>query len=677
MTAEQPHSSAESAPRRLFVYDGGFATRRIRRILALAGWQVTTGRPGRDDWIGVWGHGPTAWRGEAVARRTGARILRVEDALLRSLRTGRDGEAPTGLLLDRLGVHYDSGQPSELEETLANAPLDDTALLERARAAMARMRKSEISKYNTFDTDLDPPEPGYVLVVDQTVGDASIRGAGAKPERFREMLALAQIEHPGARILICSLPETCAGHRRGHFGPGEASEQVALLTAPHSPWRLLEGAVAVYTVSSQFGFEAILAGHRPRVFGQPFYAGWGLTEDEAPPARRQRRLTRSQLFAAAMILHPTWYDPWRDRLCELEDVLDGFDARLRAFREDRHGYVATGMRLWKRGHLRRFYGSEGKLTFGLPPGGTVLTAMKEGCPILGWAGRIDPQVELGAAAANVPLLRVEDGFLHSRGLGTKLVPPISLVRDDLGIYYDPSRESRLERLIAASTDLPDGAIRRAERLQVALTRAALTKYTTGTGTLPDLPKGRRILVPGQVEDDESIRLGCGEIRSNSALLEAVRAANPDAVLIYKPHPDVDAGLRAGALPEDSDLADLTLRRTDPAALIAAVDEVWTLTSLLGFEALLRGRSVTCLGAPFYAGWGLTTDLGPVPERRRARPSLAGLIHAALIDYPRYLDPVTGLPCPVEVAVERLAAGISPRANPLFSKIQGLFASHRT
>jgi hypothetical protein len=79
-----------------------------------------------------------------------------------------------------------------------------------------------------------------------------------------------------------------------------------------------------------------------------------------------------------------------------------------------------------------------------------------------------------------------------------------------------------------------------------------------------------------------------------------------------------------------------------------------MTSGLGFEALIRGVPVTTLGAPFYAGWGLTTDLGEVPPRRRARPSLPALVHATLVAYPRYHDPVTGLPCPVEVAVERLA-----------------------
>ena len=149
------------------------------------------------------------------------------------------------------------------------------------------------------------------------------------------------------------------------------------------------------------------------------------------------------------------------------------------------------------------------------------------------------------------------------------------------------------------------------------------------------------------------------------------------MIIYKPHPDVEAGLRRGTVKAEG-LADLVASGADPAALLEQVDEVWTMTSLLGFEALLRGRAVTVLGAPFYAGWGLTTDLGEIPQRRSARPALAGLVHAALIDYPRYLDPVTGLPCPVEVAVERLSSGQIPHpglANRTLSKLQGLFATY--
>lgn len=112
-------------------------------------------------------------------------------------------------------------------------------------------------------------------------------------------------------------------------------------------------------------------------------------------------------------------------------------------------------------------------------------------------------------------------------------------------------------------------------------------------------------MPGQVEDDASIRLGAGAERTNLALLARVRAENPDAVLIYKPHPDVEAGLRPGLIAESrlAGLADVVARNTGADALMAQVDEVWTMTSTLGFEALLRGLPVTTLGAPFYAGWG--------------------------------------------------------------------------
>ena len=84
-----------------------------------------------------------------------------------------------------------------------------------------------------------------------------------------------------------------------------------------------------------------------------------------------------------------------------------------------------------------------------------------------------------------------------------------------------------------------------------------------------------------------------------------------------------------------------------------------------------------LGVPFYAGWGLTSDRGDVPPRRRAEPTIEGLVHATLIDYPRYFDPVSRLPCPVEVVVDRLISGRLPRAglaNRALSKLQGVFAS---
>ncbi len=669
-TPERPLS------RRAFHYNAGFLTnKRVRRILTLAGYDLKLGKPTAEDDVIVWGHSPYAPRGEAVAEATGASLVRVEDAFLRSLFPGRSGEPPMGLVIDRQGMYFDASGPSDIETLLATHPLDDTALLNRARDVSARMVAGHLSKYAATDPSLPAPErAGYVLLIDQTCGDASIELGQATPDSFAEALTWAREDHPDAQIIIKTHPETRDGHRPGHFD-GDLPPNVVLDDRPVSLWRMFEGARAVYCVTSGAGFEAILAGHKPVVFGVPFYAGWGLTDDRRPvPARRQRTLTRAQLVAAALILYPTWYDPYRDQLCEVEEVLGALEAQVNAWRQDRGGYVALGMRSWKKGHLRQSFGQHDRFDFEENP----FKAARDGRRVVVWAGRETEDMRDQCRAADRVLLRMEDGFLRSRGLGAELVPPLSLVLDDLGIYYDPTRESRLEHLIAEATALPTPRLDRAEKLIGALRRAGVTKYNLEGAAAPDVPDGAQvILVPGQVEDDASIRLGAGDVNTNEELLRTARRLNPQAFVIYKPHPDVEAGLRPGLLPEEArSLADHIADQTGAEALLAIADRVVTMTSAMGFEALIRGIPVTTLGAPFYAGWGLTSDLGSVPDRRKARPSLAALVHAALITYPRYTDPVTGLPCPVEVALHRLATGEGVPQKPslrALAKLQGWMA----
>ncbi len=664
------------ARRRGYHFNAGFLTNaRVRRILQLSGYDLKLGKPGPEDDVLVWGHSPYAPRGEAVAEATGANLIRVEDAFLRSLHPGRSGEPPLGLVIDRQGMYFDASRPSDLERLLAEHPLDNTALLDRARDAIARLQQGHLTKYAATDIDLAPPAPGYVLLIDQTKGDASIRLGGANASSFGEMLAWAQEDHPGAEIVIKTHPETRDGHRGGHFAPDQLPPNVTLIDSAISPWLLFEGARAVYTVTSQLGFEAILAGHKPVTFGLPFYAGWGLTDDRRPPpSRRHRVLTRAQLAAAALILYPTWYDPYRDQLGRLEDVLGTLEAQARAWREDRHGYVALGMRSWKKGHLKAIFGP--KLRFA----DTLAAQPQPDSPAMVWAGQETDDLRAQAADQGRALYRIEDGLLRSRGLGADLIPPLSLMRDGRGIYYDATRESDLDRLIADCATWAKPRLLRAEKLIDRLTADGVTKYNlTHPVALPDLPKDRPIiLVPGQVEDDASIRFGACDIRRNDELLRTARRLHPDGYVIYKPHPDVIAGLRDGAVAPEvlAELADLVVERGDPAQLLKHVDRVVTITSGLGFEALLRGVDVTTLGAPFYAGWGLTKDLGAPPPWRKARPSLAALVHAALIAYPRYHDPKTDLPCPVELAVERLVTGEGLAPKPslrILAKLQGWFA----
>lgn len=241
-------------------------------------------------------------------------------------------------------------------------------------------------------------------------------------------------------------------------------------------------------------------------------------------------------------------------------------------------------------------------------------------------------------APGVRLVHVEDGFLRSVGLGADWVAPLSWVVDGSGMYFDATRPSDLETLLA-TTDWQPELLQRATALRTAIVAAGLTKYNVGAGHW-QRPAGARhvVLVPGQVETDASIRLGSPEVRTNLKLLQRVRSACPDAYLVYKPHPDVVAGLRLRGAKERQTRAfcDELVVHAPMDQMLEQVDEVHVMTSLAGFEALLRGRRVVCHGLPFYAGWGLTQDVLALPRRARGL-SLDALVAGALLLYPRYFS----------------------------------------
>jgi capsular polysaccharide export protein len=280
-----------------------------------------------------------------------------------------------------------------------------------------------------------------------------------------------------------------------------------------------------------------------------------------------------------------------------------------------------------------------------------------------WGTREPPELRALAARRRVPIWRMEDGFLRSVGLGSDLYAPASLVVDPDGIYYDPTRPSALERILAEAT-FTDGELERARRLRERIVREGVSKYNIARGSYAGPGDGRSlVLVIGQVEDDASIQLGCLDVRRNEELLRAARSARPDAHLVYKPHPDVVSGNRQDSLPLAlaRAIADDVVVDASLAECLGAADEVHTMTSLVGFEALLRRLPVSVYGQPFYAGWGLTNDRHPHPRRTR-RLTLDELVAGALVRYPRYVSPVTRRFTTPEAIVEHLVrARMSPPA----------------
>jgi capsular polysaccharide export protein len=604
-----------------------------------------------------WGHKATARKARDFAAKEILPYLALEDGFLRSVNPGCCGEPPLSIVVDDSGIYYDATAPSRLENLLQHGGWETPELLGRARLAIDRIVAGRLSKYNHAPL-LDKPLPGdrkeKILLVDQTFGDCSVTYGMADAGTFKRMLTAALEENPEADIIIKTHPDVVAGKKRGYLcALNHPSPRVHILAEDLNPLSVIEKADRVYVVTSQMGFEALLAGKPVECFGMPFYAGWGLTRDRQNCSRRTRRRTLDELFAAAYILYPRYLNPETGESGTIEKVIDHLRLQQSAHRADAGRLVCTGFRWWKRPYIRRALSAPGnKVIFSDNPR-DLARAEK----VVVWGAGDRSKMVAEAERRAIPVHRMEDGFLRSVGLGSNLVRPLSLVVDTQGIYFDPTRPSDLETLLR-ETDFTEELRSRGEVLRRRILRGRLSKYNVGSDVplvLAAAPGQRTLLVPGQVEDDASIRLGCIDIRTNLGLLAEVRRQNPDAFIIYKPHPDVLAGNRKGDIPPDVARRHCDLVVTDRAmpACLAVVDEVHTMTSLTGFEALLQGRKVVTYGLPFYAGWGLTQDRHSAPRRGRSL-ALDELVAAALILYPRYVDWKRGCLISPETALDRLA-----------------------
>lgn len=366
-------------------------------------------------------------------------------------------------------------------------------------------------------------------------------------------------------------------------------------------------------------------------------------------------------------------DPFRRRPLPLPEAMELLRFWRERERENRRVSACLGIARWKRTQVGALLGRDDGSAPRFAESAEGALRISRGARQRGeaggiavWASREKP----GLRAEGLPVLALEDGFLRSRGLGARFLPGASYCLDGRGAYYDPAQPSDLEMILQRGvTDRR--LLARAKALRAAIVARGIGKYHLG-GEVPPIaaPAGRPVLlVPGQVQDDASVRCGGGAIQSNLALLRAVRAARPEGFILYKPHPDLEAGFRKGriAAAELAAVADQVVPGAPLSGLFPLVDEVHTLTSLSGFEALLRGVPVVTYGRPFYAGWGLTEDRAPEgfpAGRRGVARSLEELVAAALILYPRYIDPVTLLPCPVELILERLEDPKAWKLSPL-------------
>lgn len=623
-----------------------------------------------------WGRKRTGRFASWCHRIFGGELILLEDGFIRSVGLGSDGSPSFSTVEDDIGIYYDATRPSKLENILNTYDFSsDDELLMKSSEAIALIKKHHISKYNdspdiddVFQTKFkmteEQAQDKKVLVIAQTFGDMSLKYGLTEKFGTDEMIQAAVDENPDAVIYLKIHPDVLNGKKKSDIDIGKAKQSCIIIDKNVNPISLLKYFNKVYTKTSQMGFEALLLGKECVCFGMPFYAGWGVTDDRVTCERRQRTLSIDEIFAAAYILYTHYKNPYGNRPSNIIDTIEELAElkKVQRLQENIKGYF-FGFSRWKHALIRPFFNEfkEGNQIFINPFLGrnhldlTLKKGLDKKSRIYIWGRKSFEEVEQYAKEHVLELFRVEDGFIRSVGLGSDLTQPYSQVVDSRGIYFDPTQESDLEYILQNYDFAADhGLLERAKNVRTYLIEKKLSKYNLYDEVTLNLPKDKRIIVlPGQVEDDASMHYGAKGM-NNLTLLKEVQEGCPEAYIIFKPHPDVLAGNRVGHIEEYEALkyCDKIVTEVSLDSVLMYADEVHTMTSLVGFEALMRGIEVYTYGMPFYAGWGLSRDKRTCKRRTRSL-ELDEMVAGVLLLYPRYLDPLSRNLCTIETLLEAL------------------------
>ncbi|WP_338816238.1 capsular polysaccharide biosynthesis protein [Campylobacter lari] len=606
----------------------------------------------KEDVFVGWGRKKSGLKAVELAKKYNARFLLLEDGFLRSLNLGVEKSPSFSIVKDDIGIYYDATTPSKLENIL-NTYEFSTEELEQAKKAIELIKKEKLSKYNNnlcVSKELFSANEERVLIITQVANDASLKFGLADSFSTQDIINDAIKENSNARIYIKIHPDVLSGKKQSDFNAQYLPSKCVIIKENYNPIELLSHFKKVYTKTSGMGFEALMLGRECVCYGMPFYAGWGLTQDKQACKRRLKKRTLEEVFYAAYILYSEYFNPYSNQKGDIFDTIHTLAKYKKIEQANSNTLYFLGFTLWKRWFMKPFFKAKNnKIIFLNSLNELYKAKLNQEDKIFIWGKKYDKA--LLAKDFNNDFFLVEDGFLRSVFLGSDLTRPFSLIVDSKGLYVDPSKPSDLEDIL--QNHIFDESLKqRAKKLISTITQNKFSKYNGLKHEKLNFNTNKKIiLIPAQVEDDVSMILG-GAGFDTLKLLQSVRKANENAFIVFKPHPDVLSGNRKGLKDKNIILkyCDEIIENVSIDSAINASDEVHTITSTSGFDALLRGKKVVVYGKPFYAGWGLTSDLHEIPRRTRVL-SLEELVAGVLILYPRYIHPKSKNLCEVELALD--------------------------
>ncbi|ENT1979194.1 capsular polysaccharide biosynthesis protein [Campylobacter coli] len=610
----------------------------------------------KEDVFVGWGRKKSGLKAVELAKKHNVKFLLLEDGFLRSLNLGVENSPSFSIVKDEIGIYYDATAPSKLENIL-NTYEFSSEELEQAKKAIELIKKEKLSKYNNnlcLPKELFNANEERVLIITQVANDASLKFGLADNFSTQDIINEAIKENPNAKIYIKIHPDVLSGKKQSDFNAQNLSNKCVIIKENYNPIELLSYFKKVYTKTSGMGFEALMLGSECVCYGVPFYAGWGLTQDKQACKRRLKKRSLEEIFYAAYILYSEYFNPYLNQKGDIFDTIYTLAKYKKIEQANSNKLYFLGFTLWKRWFMKPFFKAKNNKIIFLNSLDELYKAnLISEDKIFIWGKKYDKT--LLAKDFNNEIFLVEDGFLRSVFLGSDLTRPFSLIVDNKGLYVDPSKPSDLEDILQ-NYKFDDGLKQRAKKLITTITQNKFSKYNGLKHEKLNFNTNKKIiLIPAQVEDDASMILG-GAGFDTLKLLQSVRKANENAFIVFKPHPDVLSGNRKGLKDKNIILkyCDEIIENVSIDSAINACDEVHTITSTSGFDALLRGKKVVVYGKPFYAGWGLTQDLHHISRRTRVL-SLEELVAGVLILYPRYIHPKSKNLCEVELALDTMLA----------------------
>lgn len=281
---------------------------------------------------GVDASAEAAEQGEA-ARALGRSVAVVEHGFIGA--PEGEGAPAISVILDDTTAYYDATRASRLERWLMQGPELSEQERQRARAAIDLLVAKRVTRDNRApDLALQIGTPGKkkVLVVDQAVGDPAVSHGLAEPTAFERMLRDVIAKYGECDILVKQLPNPTKAENVSYL-QGEKLPFAKFMNNIHqinfdvNSYALLDLVDEVFVVSSNLGFEALLAGKTVHCYGAPFYAGWGLTEDRIAVERRSRPRSVEDVFYATHIHYSRYYHPERQAAVDLEEIIEFVAAR--------------------------------------------------------------------------------------------------------------------------------------------------------------------------------------------------------------------------------------------------------------------------------------------------------------------------------------------------------------